>query len=240
MRLQQTVNSPTQPRIIQHKQGRDGGNNKARAHNNNPSPSLLSSASFSPSSARSLPFFSFPSSPHLLSPLSIHPSILLSLTPHPSTVVALVTIQRDFLCSSVTVATLGFPPGHCWKRAALRSTPGGMRWPPADPGRPLARNHSSADASVSELRRRCRSSKMERLRLEILCFDCGKGRGLGFGSSSVGLGCRDYQCLDWNGFTVSLNLFPVFFLCWFCLGCNQNHTPFSLNKHYNVNRTFEK
>lgn len=32
MRLQKTVNSPTHLSIIQHKQGRDGGNNKAQAH----------------------------------------------------------------------------------------------------------------------------------------------------------------------------------------------------------------
>lgn len=131
MRLQQTVNSPTQSRIIQHKQGRDGENNKAWAHICAPQTTTHHPLSFlltpfcyfdAPSSAQSLPVCLSFSSPRQLSPLSIRPS----LPPHLSTVVALVTIQRDFLCSSVTVATLGFPPGRCWKRAALRSAPAGL------------------------------------------------------------------------------------------------------------------
>lgn len=134
MRLQKTVNSPTHLRTIQHKQGRDGGNNKAPAHISAPQSTArhplrlpLTSRCYS-SSTRSLPFFHslflsfFSSSP--LSP-AIHPSSPPSLPPHLSTVVALVTIQRDFLRSSVTVATLGFPPDRCWKRAALRPSPAG-------------------------------------------------------------------------------------------------------------------
>lgn len=74
MRLQKTVNSPTQLRIIQDKQGRDGANNKAQVHISVPQTTthhplllpLTSSCNFhSPSSAQ-FSFFSLfppPSSP---------------------------------------------------------------------------------------------------------------------------------------------------------------------------------
>ena len=136
MRLQKTVNSPTHLRTIQHKQGRDGGNNKAPAHISAPQSTarhpfafLAHHAVIPLPSHLSLSFF--PSFFLLLFPsLPGRPSILPSLPPHLSTVVAVVTIQRDFLRSSVTVATLGFPPGRCWKRAALRPSPAGSCWPP--------------------------------------------------------------------------------------------------------------
>lgn len=75
------------------------------------------------------------------------PTIYPSLPPHLSTVVALVTIQRDFLHSSVTVATLGFPPGCCWKCTSFRSTPGGLYWPRSERGYPSVGNRLNVDAA---------------------------------------------------------------------------------------------
>lgn len=201
MRLQKTVNSPTQLRIIQHKQGRDGGNNKAGAHISPPQTTThhpfsflsLHPVIFTLSLSRPISSLSFFFSPPLLakSPLSpsVHPSPP-SLLPHLSTVVALVTIQRDFLRSSVTVATLGFPPGRCWKRATLRSAPAGLCWPPADRGETIGwKLYSSADVW-----RRRRYSKMEGLRL----WNCWR-----FNVWTV--------CLDWSGFTLFQNYVLVLF-----------------------------
>lgn len=137
MRLQQTVNSPTQSRIILPKQGRDGGTIKGELMPSSLRQQLIMLHLF----FHLLPvIFTFPLLPSdsLSSLLSLSslpdspprffflPTIYPSLPPHLSTVVALVTIQRDFLHSSVTVATLGFPPGCCWKCTSFRSTPGGL------------------------------------------------------------------------------------------------------------------
>lgn len=139
MRLQKTVNSPTQLRIIQRKQGRDGGNNKAWAHISAPQTTshhplfillhhpVIFTLSLLP--YLSLSFLSFfprasPSPP-------IHPP----LPPHLSTVVAVVTIQRGFLRSSVTVATLGFPPGPVVGSA-----------PPSGPVQPACHDHRQVEA----------------------------------------------------------------------------------------------
>lgn len=98
MRLQKTVNSPTQLRLIQRKQGRDGVNNKARARIR--CASNDSSSLFSPQNLP-LPSLFLVSSPPLF--FVPHTSTPTSPTPPPpplpprqSTVVALVTIQRGF------------------------------------------------------------------------------------------------------------------------------------------------
>lgn len=104
----------------------------------------------------------FPSSSHILfhsspSHLSlIHPSILPSLALL-STVVALVTIQRDFLHSAVTVATVGFPPGifffFFWggTRIAFRSTPACCWWPLCGQGRGLPLLSTTASEKMQTL-----------------------------------------------------------------------------------------
>lgn len=58
MRLQKNCkNSPTQPRIIQHKQGRDGVNNKARAHISAPPTTTYHPFSCPSCHPHPLPFF---------------------------------------------------------------------------------------------------------------------------------------------------------------------------------------
>lgn len=122
---------------------------------------LASSTYFhSPSSAQSSFLFLFPS-----------PTFPSPRPPHPSTAVALVTIQRDFLCSSVTVATLGFPPGRCWKRAALRSAPAGSYWPLSNRSYASDWICGSADASVEMQISEDGGSVAVKL-MEIQCVDC--------------------------------------------------------------------
>lgn len=155
MRLQQTVNSPTQSRIIQHKQAEMIKLKLISLCLKQqliiPSPSLHLMLLFLLCLFCLIsPFFLsfFPSPRQLFSP-SIRPSFS-SLPPQLTTVVALVTIQRNFLRSSVTVATLGFPPGRCWTCAALRPTPASVYWPPSNWGHPWAGSRSTADAAISE------------------------------------------------------------------------------------------
>lgn len=95
MRLQKTVNSPTQLRPSWHKQGRDGVNNKAGAQISTVLPTTATMTCHPPFSfSEPLPFTSF----HSLLPLSS--LFLLSGPPssHPANLllVALVTIQRGF------------------------------------------------------------------------------------------------------------------------------------------------
>lgn len=119
------------------------------AHHASPFLSPPSCYFYIPSSAQWLPFLpSFSLFPPWLPPnFFFLPTIYPSLPPHLSTVVALVTIQRDFLHSSVTVATLGFPPGCCWKCTSFRSTPGGLYWPRSERGYPLVGNRLNVDAA---------------------------------------------------------------------------------------------
>lgn len=131
MRLQHTVNSPTQRRITRHKQGRDGGNNKALAHI--AAPQTTTHHPFSFLSPIILLFF-YPISPLLSFSLpSRHQSILPSLPPHHS------------CCLGNNTKRFFFAALSPWQRLAFLQAVVGSA-PPSGPLQPACADHRRIEA----------------------------------------------------------------------------------------------